>query len=49
MNNVAITLSDKQMIKIRVVDLDELYNFYVCDFSAETIYCFKMLVEVVIF
>ena len=33
-NNVAITLSDKQMIKIRVVDLDELYNFDVDDFSS---------------
>jgi hypothetical protein len=32
MNNVTIVLSDEQMTKIKVVDLDELYNFYVRDF-----------------
>ena len=32
MNNVTTTLLDKEMIKIKVVDLDELYNFYVHDF-----------------
>jgi hypothetical protein len=31
-NNVTITLSDEQMTKIKVVDFDELYNFYVHDF-----------------
>ena len=30
-NNVTITLSDKEMTKIKVVDLDELYNFVVYD------------------
>ena len=32
MNNVTITLSDEQITKIKVVDLDELYNLYVHDF-----------------
>jgi hypothetical protein len=32
MNNVTTTLSDKEMTEIKVVDLDELYNFYVHDF-----------------
>ena len=32
MNNVTTTLSDEQMIKIKVVDLDEFYNFVVDDF-----------------
>jgi hypothetical protein len=27
MNNVTTTLSDEEMIKIKVVDLDEFYNF----------------------
>ena len=31
MNNVTITLSDKEMTKIKVVDLDGLYNFVVYD------------------
>jgi len=31
-NNVSTTLSYKEMIKIKVVDLDESYNFYVHDF-----------------
>ena len=31
-SNVTITLSDEEMIKIKVVDLDEFYNFYVHDF-----------------
>jgi hypothetical protein len=26
------TLSDKEMTKIKVVDLDEYYNFYIHDF-----------------
>ena len=26
-NNVLITLSDEQMTEIKVLDLDELYNF----------------------
>ena len=28
-SNVAITLSNKKMIKIKVVDLEKLYNFIV--------------------
>ena len=31
-NNVTITLSDEQMTKIKVVDLDQFYNFIVDDF-----------------
>jgi len=31
-NNGAITLSDEQMTKIKVVDLDQFYNFVVDDF-----------------
>ena len=31
-NYVTITLSDEQMTKIKVIDLDELCNFYVHDF-----------------
>jgi predicted RNA-binding protein with RPS1 domain len=30
--NVNTTLSDEEMIKIKVIDLDEFYNFYVYDF-----------------
>ena len=36
-NNVTTTLSDEKMIKIKVVDLNKFYNFYVHDFSAEII------------
>jgi hypothetical protein len=32
LNNVTITLSDEEMTKIKVIDLDELYNFVVDDF-----------------
>jgi len=32
MNNVTTTMSDEQMTKIKVVDLDEFYNFVVDDF-----------------
>jgi len=31
-NNVTITFSDEQVTKIKVVHLDELYNFHVHDF-----------------
>ena len=31
MNNVTTTISDEQMTKIKVVNLDEFYNFYVRD------------------
>ena len=31
-NNITITLSDEEIIKIKVVCLDELYNFYVHNF-----------------
>ena len=32
MNNVTNTLSDEEITKIKVVELDEFYNFYVHDF-----------------
>ena len=32
MNNVTIILSDEQITKIKVVDLDQFYNFYVHEF-----------------
>ena len=32
MNNVTVNLSDEEMTKIKVIDLDELYNFVVDDF-----------------
>ena len=44
MNNVTITLSDEEIAKIKVADLDEFYNFYVHD-----LFCFKILFEVAIF
>ena len=31
-NNVPTTLSDEQMSKIKVIDLDKFYNFIVDDF-----------------
>jgi hypothetical protein len=31
MNNITITLSDEQMNKIKVIDLNQSYNFYVHD------------------
>ena len=37
------------MTKIEVIDLDELYNFVLMTFSAEIIYCFKILFEVLKF
>jgi hypothetical protein len=43
------TLSNEEMTKIKVVDLDELYNFVVDDFLARIICYFKILFEVVIF
>ena len=49
MNNFTTTLSDEAMTKIKVIDIDEFNNFYIHDFSAEIIYYFKMLFEVVIF
>ena len=32
MNTVTITLSDEELIKIKVVGIDEFYNFYVHNF-----------------
>jgi hypothetical protein len=32
MNNVTITLSDEEMTKTKVIDLDEFCNFYIHDF-----------------
>lgn len=31
-NNVSIALSDEKMTKIKVIDLDKLYNFVVDEF-----------------
>jgi hypothetical protein len=31
-NNVTIALLDEEMTKIKVIDLDELYNFVIDDF-----------------
>ena len=44
-----ITLSDEEMTKIKVVDLEELYNFGIHHFLAEIIWCLKILLELVIF
>jgi hypothetical protein len=49
MNNVTITLSHEQMIKIKVIDLDEFYNFFFMTFSSEIILGFQIWFEVVIF
>ena len=32
-NNIVTNLLDEQMTKIKVLDLDELYNFYIHNFS----------------
>jgi hypothetical protein len=37
MNNVTTTLSDEEMTKIKVVDIDEFYNFHVHDFFSAKI------------
>ena len=34
------------MTKIKVVDLEKLWNFIVYNFLFEIIYCFKMLFEI---
>jgi hypothetical protein len=36
-NNIAITLSDEEMIKIKVVNLDKSTTFMFMTFAAETI------------
>ena len=41
--------SDGQTAKIKVIDLDKFYNFYVHDFLVEIIKCSKMTFEVSIF
>jgi hypothetical protein len=43
-NNVLITLLDEQMTKIKVLNLDELYNFYIHDFSSWNHLLFKNIV-----
>jgi len=43
-NNVAITLSDKQMTKIKILDLNELYNFYIHDFTGSNYLLFENVV-----
>jgi hypothetical protein len=35
-NDVTTTLSDEEMTKIKVLDLDEFYNFYVHDFQLKS-------------
>ena len=37
-NNITFTLSDEQIIKIKIVDLDGLYNFVVDDFLVEVVH-----------
>ena len=49
MNNAITILSDEEMTKIKIVDLDKLYNFGSHHFSAEIIWCFKISLEHVIF
>ena len=44
-----ITLSDEEITKIKVIDLDELYIFGIYHFLAEIVWCFKILLELVIF
>jgi hypothetical protein len=44
-NNITITLSDEQMTKIQVVDLDELYNFYVYDFFGSSLLLLQNVVS----
>jgi len=41
-NNVTITLSNEEMTKIKVVDLEKLSTLQFKTFSFELIYCFKM-------
>jgi len=36
-NNVTITLSDEEMIKIKIVGLDEFYNFSVHNFLSSNL------------
>ena len=48
-NNVTLTFTHEDMTKIKVLHLDELYNFHVHDFSYEFIWCFKMLFEFAFF
>ena len=43
------TLWNEEMTKIKVIDLDELYNFGIHHFLAEIIWGFKILLELVIF
>jgi hypothetical protein len=49
MNNVITTLSDEEMTNIKVVDLDELYNFLYITFLVETIWGFKIMFQVIFF
>ena len=37
MNNITTTLSDEEMTKIKVVDLDKFYNFYIYELLVENI------------
>ena len=43
------TESHEKFSKIKVVDLVEIYNFYVHDFSSDIIWCLKILFELFIF
>jgi hypothetical protein len=56
MNIVTTTLSDEEMTKIKVVDLDEFYNFYIYDFfnwnclvfqnNVWSCYCLKLKIQI---
>jgi len=45
-NNVIIILLNEEIDKIKVIDLEKLYNFIVENFLFELIYYFKMCFEV---
>ena len=48
-NNVTITFSDEEMTKIKVVHLDELYNFHVHDFFIRIHLVFQNVVWICLF
>ena len=45
MNNVTNTLSGEAMTKIKVIDLDELYNFYIHEFFIRNRMLFQYVVS----
>ena len=44
MNNITITFSDEEMTKIKVIYIDELYNFYIHDFFSRNHLVFQNFV-----